>query len=105
MKTSKGYVAPGQTRQFRKFTLIELLIVIAIIAILASLLLPALQTAKEKAKKIVCTNNLKQIGNYMAFYLDDYDDYIPPAGFAGSLPAWRDPKYGWLVTYSDSGSA
>lgn len=60
----------------KKFTLIELLIVIAIIAILASMLLPALNRAREKARSINCVGNLNTVMKLQTLYADDNDDII-----------------------------
>ena len=101
------------------FNLIELLVVISIVALLASLLLPALNKAKEQGRSSICKNNMRQLSFAMVLYADDNNDYLPwpgdvdrnwqpdwvfggqPNTYPNNPNAWNMPGFGF---HAESGS-
>src|SRR5712672_1553891 len=74
-------------KHIRGFTLVELLVVIAIIGILVALLLPAIQAAREAARRSQCSNNLKQIG-LAALNFENSRRKLPPARIVDHQATW-----------------
>ncbi len=88
----------GQVK-IKGFTLIELLVVVAIIALLLSILMPSLQKAKDHAKKIGCSANLRSLALAAIYYADEHDSFTP-----SSTNTWNDDgilRAGWVGVTSD----
>src|SRR5262245_26627655 len=79
----------------RGFTLVELLVVIAMIGLLVALLLPAIQAARESARRSQCQNNLKQLGLALNSYAEMKKKY--PNGVADGTIGFVDDGFGWAV--------
>src|ERR1700679_3414444 len=69
----------------KAFTLVELLVVIGIIGVLIGILLPALSAARQQSQTIVCSSNLRNIGQGIAEYIDDYRGVFPPSNYYKGL--------------------
>ena len=98
----RSFPAPSLERTVRRpsgFTLIELLVVIAIISLLVSILLPSLQRARDLAKNVLCKAGSKSQGTAFCMYGEDYDTYIPRAGYYSDW-GWTDTNWdGALFPY------
>lgn len=84
----------SERKKFQDFTLTELLIVIAIIAILAAMLLPALNRARETARRIICLSQLKTMASATLLYADGNREHIPPGHRYNS---WKGPDFWWSI--------
>jgi prepilin-type N-terminal cleavage/methylation domain-containing protein len=94
---------PRKPRAARGFTLVELLVVIAIIGVLVALLLPAIQAAREAARRSQCLNNIKQLSLACLNY-ESANRYLPPGGPSGvDTPANGSPAPSWLVAGTQGG--
>src|SRR5688572_8967020 len=87
------------------FTLVELLVVIAIIGILIALLLPAVQAAREAARRMQCTNNLKQIGLAMHNYVDALKRFPEGSTGCGSGGWYGNPPFLHILPFLEEGLA
>jgi prepilin-type N-terminal cleavage/methylation domain-containing protein len=72
------------------FTLIELLVVVAIIAVLVAMLLPALKSARDQGKRVVCQTNLRELGMFFVYYADDHNDFIATNAVLPGGSRWYD---------------
>ena len=91
----------GQGKRSRAFTLVELLVVIAIIGVLVALLLPAIQSAREAARRTSCFNNLKQVGLALHHFHDTHRRF--PSG-RGAPPPKVFSAHAFLLPYFEEGS-
>ncbi len=93
----------SQQKTTRGFTLIELLVVIAIIAILAAMLLPALASAKERAKRMQCVNSLKQMGIALQIYIGDSNSTYPWLKWSDTGSVWYPYEMARFTAPNDAG--